>query len=187
LGETVFHLPRPSSSPPEFRPFGRLKKGKVLVQARYKGETVQRTLLEVNVGKGRTGSLACARCLAGPTTLRVAMRAGSHALPRYRLTACFALRVRGICSDTWQSAPRQPIQENVFRRSRRNGNGLDCRRRRNDCAKNRVPMYTDPEEKQPTDKPTDAEPLSEEGLDESLEESFPASDPPAWTRGREKS
>jgi hypothetical protein len=28
LGQAVSHLPRPSSSPPEFRPFGRLKKRK---------------------------------------------------------------------------------------------------------------------------------------------------------------
>src|SRR5215469_12003956 len=31
------HLPRPSSSPLEFRPFGRLKNDKVLVEARYNG------------------------------------------------------------------------------------------------------------------------------------------------------
>jgi hypothetical protein len=35
LGETVSHLPQPGSSPPEFRPFGRLKKGKSIGAAKF--------------------------------------------------------------------------------------------------------------------------------------------------------
>src|SRR6266403_5313420 len=57
-GEAVSHLPRPSSSALEFRPFGRLKRDKVLMQARYK-----RRLSEYRLDLRETGELvrSCSR------------------------------------------------------------------------------------------------------------------------------
>jgi hypothetical protein len=43
-------------------------------------------------------------------------------------------------------------------------------------------MNANPEEDEAPDKQVEPEPVSEE----EVEESFPASDPPAWTRGRER-
>jgi hypothetical protein len=63
-------LPRPSSSPYQFRPFGRLKKAKVLVQARYKGDTVRQTVSSrmlagcrtVSVGRAQRASIGQSSC-----------------------------------------------------------------------------------------------------------------------------
>ena len=62
-GEAVSHLPRPSSSSLEFRPFGRLKRGKVSVEARYK-----RRLSHYASGSARRRSLCGAARLMLPQT-----------------------------------------------------------------------------------------------------------------------